>query len=82
VLFNLPHVSRLQPVLGLHSALQPEGWDIWTAHSSPRPVLETEMRKERYKSPIDRGKKLRIRPELEGLRMFHRTSGFLRNNKV
>lgn len=40
---------RLQPVLGVHSVLQPEGKDIWTSDSSPRPghtVLETEMKKD------------------------------------
>lgn len=41
--------SRLQPVLGVHNALQPEGEDIWTSDSSPRPgrtVLETEIKKD------------------------------------
>lgn len=44
-----PLEFRLQPVLGVHSALQPEGEDIWTPDSSPRPgltVLETEMKKD------------------------------------
>lgn len=44
-----PLEFRLQPVLGVHSVLQPEGEDIWTPDSSPRPgltVLETEMKKD------------------------------------
>lgn len=36
VLIKPSLVSRLQPVLGVHSALQPEGEDIWTADSGPK----------------------------------------------